>query len=115
MNTLFVRTAGAVGVVSLAMFLLGVTPFLAAEPTVGAGFIGKTQGVVVDRSLKGDRLPVAGSGTSDPSASSSTVRSDNFRSQQRSAQRRQIPVGCEAAFSPISAPSLAHVYRRCMT
>jgi len=110
MNSFFVRTAGAVSVVSLATFLLGLTPFLAAEPTAGADLTGKTQDVVVNRSLKGDRLPVANS-----PASNYTIGSEALRLRLRSQQGSHIPVGCDAAFSPVSSPELAYVYRRCMT
>ena len=28
--------------------------------------------------------------------------------------RARIPIGCDAAFSPISSPHLANVFRRCL-
>jgi hypothetical protein len=57
------------------------------------------QPVSVDRTLKGDRLPFA-PGARRPAAS-----------KTRSSER--IPVGCEGAFSPISSPRLANIFRRC--
>jgi len=29
--------------------------------------------------------------------------------------RRQVPIGCDPAFSPVFSPSLATVFGRCMT
>ena len=57
--------------------------------------------VSVDRSLKGDRLPLKAH-TDKPGMTLSTAQS-----------RTAIPVGCDRAFSPISAPRLANVFGRC--
>jgi len=97
---LFVRIAGGVGIVSLALFFVGLIPFLSADPTVGAGLAGRTAGYSVNRDFKGDRLPVS-----------------DFKWIASRAQRypREIPVGCDASFSPISAPRLAYVYGRCVS
>jgi hypothetical protein len=63
---------------------------------------------VVNRALKGDRLP--------------TVHRTAWPLERRwpaspaksSQSPGKIPVGCEAAFSPISAPQLGGVFRRCV-
>jgi hypothetical protein len=99
----FVRVAGGLGVLSLALFLVGVAPFLNADPTAGAGLIQRARAFSVNHELKGDRLSLA------PVAAASP---DVVRSKLRPAE---IPVGCEASFSPISAPRLAYIYGRCMT
>jgi hypothetical protein len=57
--------------------------------------------VSVDRSLKGDRLPL-------------TAHADKAGVTLSTAQSRAaIPVGCDRAFSPISSPRLANVFGRC--
>ena len=69
------------------------------------------QSVSVNRALKGDRLPVT------------VVLRDATRTRDTSSERpdvqpkikRDAPVGCDPLFSPISAPALAHLYRRCLT
>lgn len=101
---LFVRIAGGVGILSLAVFFLGLVPFLSADPTAGAGLVGKTSPFSVNREFKGDRLPL-GSGMNAASR-------DAFQMRRH---LEPIPVGCEASFSPISAPRLAYIYGRCMT
>jgi hypothetical protein len=99
---MFARLAGGLGLVSLALLFLGLIPFLSADPTAGAGLAGRTSSPSVNREFKGDRLPI-------PDA--------NFT--QKAARRVQhpgeIPVGCDASFSPITAPRLAYIYGRCTT
>lgn len=108
-----VRMMGAAGLVSLATVVLALSPLLAG-PNSGAGIRNKTPEIGVNRALKGDRLPVVGeSSTHFPTSSSASGA--NQRHPARADQRQKIPVGCEAAFSPVSAPLLAGVYRRCMT
>jgi len=57
--------------------------------------------VSVDRTLKGDRLPL------EPLAAKALAPSAS------QTLRDKIPIGCDRAFSPISAPRLANVFRRC--
>lgn len=97
-----VRIASGLGVVSLAVFFVGLLPFLSADPTAGAGLVRRTPGFSVNREFKSDRLPVA--------AVSATPRRPI---QQQHSEK--IPVGCDASFSSISAPGLSHIYGRCMT
>jgi hypothetical protein len=111
----FIRMASAAGVLTLALFLLGLDPFLAFAPSAGAVFNG-TPSQPVNRNLKGDRLPM-------PALAAFKAQdwqgqfNDEFKSLPpvQSASRAQIPVGCDPAFSPISSPRLAGVYRRCVT
>lgn len=97
---LFVRLAGGIGLVSLALFFVGLIPFLSADPTAGAGLVGRTPSFSVNREFKGDRLPV-----------NMAADRDAKRSE---AHPQEIPVGCDASFSPISAPRLAYIYGRCI-
>jgi hypothetical protein len=100
---LFVRTAGAVGLLALALIFLGVDPFLSA----GAVF---TNGAPtsVNRSLKGDRLPVA-----DPAVVYMPDWQNEFGATPRARPTAQLPFGCDAAFSTIFATSASNIYRRC--
>ncbi len=102
---LFVRTAGALGVISLALLIVGIVPFLSADPTAGAGLTGKAP-YTVNHEFKGDRLPLT------------VVNSSAFRgaaSRLHAGTPEEIPVGCDPAFSVVSSPRLAYFYGRCMT
>jgi len=105
MAKLSFRIAGAFGITSLALFFVGLIPFI-ADPTIGAGIAAKAPSFSVNRQFKGDRLPVS-------NAPSVTQR--GLSTQQQSSKPARIPVGCEGAFSPISSPRLAHILGRCMT
>ena len=102
---LFIRTAGALGVTSLALLFVGLVPFLSAIPTAGAGLT--TPAFTVNREFKGDRLPL-------PSDINSAISRNELR-LRLSETPKQIPIGCERAFSPVSAPRLAYYYGRCAT
>jgi hypothetical protein len=104
---IFVRAASAAGMTMLGVFFLGLVPFFGVEPTAGAGFA-RTPAFSVNREFKGDRLPVT-------AEIQSAIPSSDVRSQARSQSSQQIPFGCDASFSPISAPHLAHIYGRCMS
>jgi hypothetical protein len=94
------RLAAAAGVVSLASFSAALIA-LPAAPTTGAGFSPPALTTSVNRALKGDRLPAA-------------AGPGRLGSPARVLPGARIPFGCEAAFSPISSPALAHIIRRCM-
>jgi hypothetical protein len=102
---LFVRLTGALGVTALAVFFVGLIPFLSDEPSAGAGF---TPAFSVNHEYKGDRLPL-------PSEINSAVSRNGVLSQRRSQMPAEIPVGCDPAFSPVSAPQMAYFFGRCMT
>ena len=106
-RVLLVRIASALGITSLAFLFVGLIPFLSADPTAGAGLAVKAPTFSVNREFKGDRLPLS-------SPINSTV-SRGYSRSERSQTPREIPVGCDAAFSPISAPHLAYIYGRCAT
>jgi hypothetical protein len=63
--------------------------------------------VTVDRTNKGDRLPQA-----------SVLRQhpiNSFSTETVPALPKRPPVGCDPAFSSISAPSLARIFGHCIT
>ncbi len=113
-SLLNVRATSTIGLAWLAMLVVGLVPLLTAGPSSGAGLTNKTPEVVVNRSLKGDRLPVATHASLKSPVISAAVQPNKPQSPSI-VQRSQIPVGCEAAFSPVSSPRLAYIYRRCMT
>ena len=103
---LYLRMASAALLVALAFIILGLDPMLGADPT--AGFAVSTPAVSVDRSLKGDRLPVG-----DPAISVAPDWQHEFSATPETG-RAHIPIGCDPSFSPISSASAAGVYGRCV-
>jgi len=103
---LFLRIVSAIGFAALAALFVVVDPFL----SVGAGLSNPTPDVSVNRSLKGDRLPLYPTVVDVPD-----VRPGARQDLQ---PRAQTPFACDAAVSvirsPKSAPLTADVYRRCM-
>lgn len=108
---LSVRVAGTMGVVSLSLFTAGLITF-PSFPTTGAALLPTRQAVTVNRALKGDRLASPHRAFVERPALDEPALGENA-SPPRTRARARIPVGCDAAFSPISAPLLAHVFRRC--
>ena len=104
---LYLRIVSALGLVALAALFVGIDPFLSA----GASLSSQTPAVSVNRTLKGDRLPIANSAILD-------VPDGQARFAQPSAETRaQTPFACDPAFSLIRSPNSAptvNVYRRCM-
>jgi hypothetical protein len=93
-----VRVAG----VMLALFTASFISF-PSFPSTGMFTSGPAPSV--NRLLKGDRLP------------SVAVWQHELGSPVSPAQpasREKVPLGCEAAFSSISAPQLANIVRRCV-
>jgi hypothetical protein len=92
--------------VALALVIASFITF-PSFPNTGRGKPIAKQTMMVDRTLKGDRLLLR-----EPS-----IRPREFglpvSPQQKSQTREKIPVGCDAAFSPVAAPQLANVFRRC--
>ena len=78
-----------------------VASFVTFPSFPSTGLASFTPAVSVNRTLKGDRLPLerAANKTEAPSALQTL--------------RNKIPIGCDRAFSPISSPQLANVFRRC--
>ena len=113
MARLFVRLVGALGATALALFFLGLLPFLSAVPTAGAGYVATSPGFTVKREFKGDRLPVHAA--LNASAWQTEFASQIFASPARAPAPGEIPFGCDSAFSPVSAPRLAYIYGRCLS
>lgn len=103
---LSVRIAGAFGITSLAVLFVGLIPFLDAGPSVGAALTVIKPTYTVNREFKGDRLPL-------PSEINSAVSRNEPAALP--VVSREIPIGCDRSFSPITAPHLAYVYGRCAT
>jgi hypothetical protein len=103
---LYLRIVSALGFVALAAFFVAIDPFL----SIGAGLSNPTPAVSVNRSLKGDRLPLHPAVVDVPDGRPGA--------RQDTQPRAQIPFACDAAVSlirsPNSAPPAADVYRRCM-
>ena len=113
MARLFVRLVGALGATALALFFLGLLPFLSAVPTAGAGYVATSPGFTVNREFKGDRLPVHAA--LNASGVANGIRIPNIRILGSRAAPGEIPFGCDPAFSPVSAPRLAYIYGRCLS
>ena len=107
---LYLRIVSAFGLVALAALFVGIDPFLG----VGATLSGQTPAVSVNRTLKGDRLPIANSAILDVPDGQARLAGQPSTQQTRA----QTPFACDPAFSlirsPNSAPTSANVYRRCM-
>ena len=107
---LYVRIVSALGLVALAALFVGIDPFLSA----GASLSSQTPAVSVNRTLKGDRLPIGNSAILDVPDGQARLAGQPSIQQMRA----QTPFACDPAFSlirsPNSAPTAANVYRRCM-
>jgi hypothetical protein len=97
-----VRFAG----VALALFIASFIS-LPSFPNPAAGRPTSNPAVTVDRTLKGDRLPLVA-----PLAQPHELGLP--LTPPRSQAREKVPVGCDGAFSSISAPRLENVFRRCV-
>lgn len=97
------RTSLAAGVTAATIAALGCC--FAGSMGAGAGLQQMDHPAAisqsVDRTHKGDRLPVAARRHVPVAVVASTSK--------------RTPVGCDSAFSPITEPSLAHVFKRCLT
>ncbi len=102
-----VRLASAVGVCSLVLFTAALLVF-PSLPTTGAGLSTAQSRVSVDRTRKGDRLPLAKPANGPEELAAPPL------SPARTLPQSKIPTGCDPAFSPISSPQLGHVYKRCV-
>ena len=80
---------------------LVVASFISIPSFPHGGLLSFTPPVSVDRTLKGDRLPLSAPGDK------TEIRLPAMP------LRTRIPIGCDRAFSPISSPRLANVFRRC--
>lgn len=106
MVQVFLRMASAAGLLTLALFFVGVDPFLSA----GAN-LAKTPTITVNRALKGDRLQLTVPTVVD--APSWQNEFNNLRGTQSQTQAEK-PFACDPAFSPIFVKK-TNVYGRCLT
>jgi hypothetical protein len=100
---LSLRTAA----VGLAAVVLG---FISFPSLPSASLFSLVSPVSVDRTLKGDRLPLTAR-LDKPQMPAPTILPTQSAMPMQA--RVPVPVGCDRAFSPISAPRLAHVFGRC--
>jgi hypothetical protein len=96
------RLASAVGALSLFLFTAALIVF-PSLPTTGAGLSAGQDRITVDRTHKGDRLLLV-----------KPAKGAEELSPARPQSQGNIPTGCDPAFSPISAPQLGHIFRRCV-
>jgi hypothetical protein len=96
MRPIFVVRAAAVAA------LLAVS-FVSFPSFPGAGLF-TVNSPTVDRTFKGDRLPLT--------APTGSPNSGAPASPRRQSREKVLP-GCDGAFSPIATPLLANVLRRC--
>ena len=93
------KTIALVGVIGC----LAVTGFAAAVTGAGAALSTQQHDIVsVDRTHKGDRLPLAPRHTSTVSPPVVTTLS-------------RPPIGCEPAFSRAADPKRSHIFGRCIS
>jgi hypothetical protein len=92
---LFVRGAAVVAALSAATFV--------SFPSFPSTRLFTLNKPTVDRTFKGDRLPMPVGANKMEEAPASPTRQT----------REKVPLGCGGAFSPISSPLLAQVFRRC--
>lgn len=100
----YLSIAGVFALASLAVFLVGFAPLLSAAP-FAPGISDRTPAVAVNRFRKGDRLPLH---------DTRAVRPDP-QTENGAQSQDKVPLGCDPAFSPVTAPELSNLYGRCMT
>jgi hypothetical protein len=97
------RLASAVGALSLFLFTAALIVF-PSLPTTGAGLSAGQDRITVDRTHKGDRLLLV----------KPEKGAEELAPLSPARPQGRIPTGCDPAFSPISAPQLGHIFRRCV-
>jgi hypothetical protein len=106
------RVASVFAAMALAFILVSLDPYFgAAQVAPGAGHAAPA--FSVNRALKGDRLPLFHPLVDQRSDPPAAARRDLPGPDGLQTQRK-VPLGCDPAFSPVSAPSLSTLYGRCM-
>jgi hypothetical protein len=88
------------GAVILSCFIAGGVSAMTDSTTVKAG---GTAAISITRTEKGDRLPPA----------SGLQQRPNY-SEGIPASTAHVPLGCDAAFSPIADPARSRIFKRCV-
>lgn len=101
MRLFWVRVAG----VLLALFAASFISF----PSFPNGIFVSGSPLSVNRTLKGDRLPSISPAVFPHELGLPLIP----KLPTQTPSRKKIPMGCDASFSPISSPQLAHVFGRC--
>jgi len=92
-----------VGTAVVLSFAVTCAAFALTDRSAANG--GNATAVTVNRTNKGDRLPLA-SRRSQHSTGLSPARLD---------PTKRVPVGCEPAFSPVAEPAAANIILRCLS
>jgi hypothetical protein len=102
-----------VRIAAVAAALAGAS-FMSLPSLSGVSLFGPDSPMSVNRSLKGDRLPVVARHAL-PADLGSHLGSPLGSPQPLHAQTHdKPPVGCEGVFSPVASPLLANVFKRCL-
>jgi hypothetical protein len=88
------------GAVILSCFIAGGVSAMTGSTTVKAGEI---VAISINRTEKGDRLPTASGLRQRPNYSGGIQEST-----------AHVPLGCDAAFSPIADPAHSRIFKRCV-
>jgi hypothetical protein len=64
-----------------------------------------TATVIVNRTSKGDRLPLA----------PPQMQTSSTPAPAKLIPPKRVPLGCEPAFSPVAEPAGAHIFLRCLS
>jgi hypothetical protein len=84
---------------------LVLSAFVASGVSATTSRVTEPTGVMVNRTLKSDRLTQA------PTNGQLWAPSISIR---KTSQVSRVPLGCDRNFSPLAQPELAHVFKRCM-
>ncbi len=108
MYRVFVVRVACVALALIAASLISLPPITSFIGSAVANFGMAANATVSNRALKGDKLPVA-----------ETRRRPHELEMPASplpsqAHDQKVPVGCDSAFSSISSPPRANIFRRCM-
>jgi len=93
-----------IAAVTLSGFIVGGGGDAISPAVTGTGPSFKAS---VNRTLKGDRLSQVAKRYHQSLKNSSST-------ETAITSPKRPPLGCDSAFSPISAPSLAHIFKRCI-
>src|SRR5580658_209180 len=97
----FLRIFAAFALVLLAFLFGRLDPFLRAAPIDGPAVNDRTPAVSINRYRKGDRLPVSSNSDSSTRTGANGAIWWDLHRQGSSQTRRQVPIGCDPAFSPV--------------